>query len=800
MQDTVPPNPTCTPTKIRILRRAGLALPYFLLWAFFAQVVLAGPHLSLTADEPVHMAQGYVYWTRGDFRFAWAVAQPPLPDALAGIGLLLQPGPVVEKLDGWTDGNHSLFVSAFLHWYGPGPALEAATFVARFPITLVALIGAAFVYRWAREQFGRRGGWLALFLFAFDPNLLAHSGLATTDVLLTVWGFIGVYAATRWAATHRWKWGLLSGLALGLALASKTSGFFPAGIVGLLALTWALEEFRRQKTLSVWLRWAGRMTLLLAVATLTLWALYGFELQPYPFATHLLLWQMLRKHAIEGHAAFLMGQVGQHGWWYYYPVAFLLKTPLPSLILFGVALTTLIRSPQQAWRQRSLWLYPLLYAVPTLFSTIAIGYRYLLPALPFLFVLTGCVTTLRIMHHASRFTHHALRFTPYTLLSWLAIGTLCLFPHHLTFFNELAGGPRGGHRYLVDSNLDWGQSFKALREWLQKHNIKETPYISFYTYADPALYGVSFHPYRPTSSSSPTSYTSIRLSARFDPAPGLYVISATMLQGVMVGDPSNYDWFRHREPVARPGVALFVYRVMPRSQPPTWLAQCTVPVAPLTPEAAAEGFGRDDLRMAYFDCTSAWLYPTGGRDAGWYALFRTTARSRDPFITRHLNAARLSYEQRNPGELPPFVIYEQPAHPAVPRPTYEMSARIGALTFLGYNLNKTAARSGDSLEIETWWRVEEVPARPLSIMMHLVVPGGNPVIVGDGLGVPVDQWRPGDIIVQRHRLPLPADAPSGQYQPFTGVYWLDTMERWPVTINEQPAGDQVPLPAVGVSR
>jgi len=83
-------------------------------------------------------------------------------------------------------------------------------------------------------------------------------------------------------------------------------------------------------------------------------------------------------------------------------------------------------------------------------------------------------------------------------------------------------------------------------------------------------------------------------------------------------------------------------------------------------------------------------------------------------------------------------------------------------------------------------------------MMHLVAPGGNPVIVSDGLAVPVDQWRPGDIIVQRHRLPIPNDAPTGEYQPFTGVYWLDTMERWPVEIDEKPAGDQIPLPVVMV--
>jgi hypothetical protein len=83
-------------------------------------------------------------------------------------------------------------------------------------------------------------------------------------------------------------------------------------------------------------------------------------------------------------------------------------------------------------------------------------------------------------------------------------------------------------------------------------------------------------------------------------------------------------------------------------------------------------------------------------------------------------------------------------------------------------------------------------------MMHLIGPDGAFVAGSDGLGVPVDRWRSGDIIVQRHRLPIPADAPPGEYSLFTGVYWLDTMERWPVEINEKPAGDQIPLPAVVV--
>jgi hypothetical protein len=434
--------------------------------------------------------------------------------------------------------------------------------------------------------------------------------------------------------------------------------------------------------------------------------------------------------------------------------------------------------------------YPAIYALVTLFSTIAIGYRFLLVIVPFLYVSVGRLVAKRNTQYVSRITHHVLRFTFYVLLAWLVASSLLIAPHYLAYFNELAGGPSGGHRYLVDSNLDWGQSFKALRAYLDEEGIDEV-YLSYYTYTDPALYGIRYRPIAPAPDAPPI------LPARFDPAPGVYVIGATNLQGVMVADEDTYDCFRHPEPIARPGFALFVYRVAPRERPPTWLAQCDKPVAPLTAEAAAEGLGRNDLRMAYFDCTSAWLYPGGVVTSGWYALLRDTAYSDSPFIRNHLATSRLSYEQRHPGALPPFAIYERDNPPALPASTSEI--RVGHLAFLGYT-STGPARPGETVEMETWWRVESLPQRPLSVMMHLTGPDGEPVIVGDGLGAPVEQWQVGDIIVQRHVLPIPADAPPGEYTPLTGVYWLDTVERWPVERNGQPGEDHITLPPLLVRR
>jgi hypothetical protein len=269
----------------------------------------------------------------------------------------------------------------------------------------------------------------------------------------------------------------------------------------------------------------------------------------------------------------------------------------------------------------------------------------------------------------------------------------------------------------------------------------------------------------------------------------------------MVVDPDMYDWFRHREPIGRPGNAMFVYQVEPRLNL-AWLAQCTQPVPPLSTVAAKEGFGRIELRITTFDCTSGWLYPGGGESPGWYALFRDTAHSDDAFIQARLAEASLSYEQRQARALPPFAIYEQTSPPTPSHSTHETSIQIGHLAFLGHTSSTLPVRLGQTIEVETWWRVDSLPERPLSIMMHLTGPEGAPVIVSDGLGVPVENWQMGDVIVQRHSLLIPADAPVGEYTPTMGVYWYDpadfTTERWPVERDGESIGNQLALPLITV--
>ncbi len=790
-----------------------------LLLALWALPLHAACATSLTVDEGLHIASGYTILRTGDYRLI--EEHPPLTKLWLALPLLaVRDLPDPRSLPAWAEAaaptTESLpllhMAQQLIYPYRP---LDRLVLPARAMEALLAVILGAVVSRWAKDLWGWRGGLFALFLLTFDPNILAHAAVAGTDLGAACFITLALFSLHRLLRRHTMPRLILAGITLGLAQGSKTSAalLLPVAILlGLLALP------RRRLLSLVWL---------LLIAGLTLWGLYGFQIGsipgvpfPVPAASHAIPWLRLREHMAGGHAAFLMGENRTHGWWYYFPVAFALKTPLPTLALLSAASLQVCKSTSSHIRQSAnlqstlrrwgpLVLFPLVYGLSSLFSPLNIGYRHLLPILPPLFVLIGCLGATRNTQYVIRNTYFVFRIS---CLAWLFVGTLLIAPHYLAYFNELAGGPDNGWRYLADSNTDWGQGYKDLARFQQERGLRSVRLSAFIFY-DPAIYGVQYEPLTPMRGDTPAIFPS-----RFNPPPGDYVISATTLDGIPLVEPEMFDWFRKREPDARIAHVLFYYHVPPQEPAPAWLAQCTVPVTPLSPQAAAEGLSRSDLRLACFDCTTAWLYPDGGRSPGWYAIFRGSETDTD-FIRAHASRARLTYEQRRPGSLPSFNLYEwAPKNmaqlmdtvqtgPVIVAPAEWLPDRAwaegavvtaplslsGPLEFLGYRLEKSAVRAGETLDLWSYWAVTDVPTRPLSLMAHLVDGAGHPIAIGDGLGVPIESWQAGDTIVQRHLLPLPQDTPAGDYAIYVGAYWLDDLERWLIISEGQAVGGQIGL-------
>jgi hypothetical protein len=808
------------------------ATAIFLLLIFFAQLAFGSRQLSLTSDEPPHLGAGYTYLTTGETWHIPSLGNPPLLLAWMTLPIALaNPHLPLQTLPNWHASALPPYFRALFPLLGPVEQLEVA---GRVPVMLLGVLLGSLVFRWAADLFGYKGGLLALALMVFDPTMVAHAQLATIDVGVTLLGLATFFVSWRRtrasrAPTESLRWDVAIGLLAGATMAAKMSGVIWVGLA--VASTLVVEitrppgqrpcfANRAEKARS----FTRRAVVISAVAFLFLWGVYGFRVGPVRVGPYVLT--MPASHHWEGllqqmaspsiRLMFLAGEAKVGGWWWYFPFAFLIKNPIPLLVIWGGAIIVSVsrRSLTSVVSVDRLFLlaFPAIYTAAAIYSRLNIGYRHLLPVHPFLYVLAAQWVEVGKKPGLFRKTRF-LRVLWVALWAWYVVGTVRIFPHYLAYFNELVGGPRNGYRYLVDSNLDWGQGFKELGKTLDRLDTRPPLWLGHHWYVGPELYGVQYEPLPPLPGASSV------FSPRFDPPPGTYVLGATLLQRGC-GDPEQYEWFKHHTPLAQPGYGLFVFQVDPHQPPATWIAQCMKPASPLDDELISREFHTQPLRRVYFDCTQSWVYPEDGQTSGWYALHDQAVQEDSPFLQHHLGQAHLAYvHHQYDGMAPAFRLYEfrpamqavtytstvwiapagmNPRQVATERPVVTAPLRLeGPLDFLGYRVLDVRS---DAVAVETWWKVTEnnVPqTRPISIMGHLVRDDGHPVSIADGLGVPVEVWQVGDVLVQYHRFPLTPDLWGNDERESiwlqTGAYWLDTLERQEVTGPGQDTGDRILL-------
>ena len=773
----------------RILRQL---LVLGLLLSYFTQGLQHIHQASITFDEGPHLAIGYATLKTGDFRLQPVHIHPPLANVLAAAPLYLQDDlPDPRDIPGW-DVNSLSAITDEIVWKYPAPAHIATA--GRLPILGLGVLLGALIFRWASDHKGYKAGLLALSLYAFDPNFIAHGSLITTDMATVLLSVATLYSTELYCRSKINRQLLTTGLLLGLAQLAKVSALALVPVIGCILLLDQLKENNYTlKPAKGWLKTLSYRGLLVFIpAAITLWAGYQFEIVPvpgFPFplpaGTHIRIYQSLQEHYHLGHPTFLMGRTGTQGWWWYFPATFALKTPLPTLLLsIGMLLNWGLafyhapaRTFQKILANTALLLFPPLYVAASLLSTVNIGYRHLLPILPFLYIGIGCMeipqSLIHSRHHIQKTTRRLLRFGLYSLLLWQIAGTVRIAPHYLTSFNEIAGGPVEGYQALVDSNLDWGQNLWDLKAWMEAHNESHV-YYAHYSPARPETYGIdaSFLPPDPRA----VDFTP------WNPEPGLYAIGATVLQGPYAPNYNTYAWFRSHTPDAILGNALFIYKVPPR-ETAGWVALCANP-APIVPiETVKANLATPDLRVITFNCEQSWILPND-TTTGRYCLPPNIASPAGTVL-------ELAARQSN-GE-PAYSLYSLETQPQIsPLDIQPESADI-PLHFNGYQIDQSTAYPGDTLTLKTFWEVVEVPTQTLSLMAHLTGEDGIPIAVGDGLGVPIDQLQPGDVIIQQHTLEIPTNTKPGHYSLQTGAYWLETMERWLWAIQKETPIDQIPL-------
>lgn len=688
-----------------------------------------------------------------------------------------------------------------------GNDVEHIMFLARVPTVWLGLLLIALVGRWAAEMAGgglwtrpgrshtatrEAAGLLALLLTAFDPNLLAHMRLATTDFGLTVTAALAGYGLWRLARRPSALTALLAGVGLGLMLNTKFTAllFLPLfALVILLAVVvhWRAAPVAAQRHRRYWL--LPLLIIYPVVGLVTLWAGNGFDFgrlpAETPFLPQIAGWPVPLSHYLEQlldiggrlqveTPAFLLGHYRTTGWWYYFPVAFVLKTPLPTLILLvaaGIATASAVWSRRgrlggASWLDLAALLVPALGFFAVALSTeINLGYRHILPILPFLFVFAGAglgreVAALWAPARATlSFRQRAAAWLTLALTGALVAVSLWIFPHYLAYFNRVAGGPQGGWRALVDSNLDWGQDLQALGPWMAERGV-ERVWLSYFGEARPDYYGIA---YDGLDSFPPRLMNPLaRPFVPSDPAPGWYAISATNLQGVHFLDHDQFRTFRDRPPEDKLGYSIFLYDVPARGEPVNMLLS-GLQVDEIHPDDFAL-MGTNDVTLRWFDGNQAFIVPQNGRPT-WLAA---SSKSIDSKWPNQLAAAR---PLASSVEAYSFWQLSELSTPAKVDTTFILNE--SQVDFLG----ATVEKSDGTLAVETVWQQQGAP-EPLKIFIHVLDRDGNLVTQWDGLDAAWDGWRPGDVLYQRSTLELPAGAVAGDYRIVAGLYDPTSLARW----------------------
>jgi hypothetical protein len=542
-------------------KKRFLFVAALLLLAFLAQGMWFLDANSQTSDEAVHLVAGYSYLATRDFRLN--PEHPPLIKELAALPVYLwyripfQPDAKLwSYAEQWFLGSHFLYDSPV--------SGDSILRLARLPNLLLGTVLVALVGWWAYRLWGPWAGIVAMALAAFEPNIVANACLVTTDLGITLFVFLTVYLTWEHVRSPS-RWRLLAiGLAMGLALVTKFSAItLPLTLAAVMAgVVVTGGSFRKggpgdgESGLRHRVQGAGLAWLVvLAVGILVIPFAYFFS----DFTSWLSGARTVLAHQGLGHPAFFLGEYSQDGWWSYFLVAFLIKTPVGSLFLILAGLL-LYRRGKPLNRRDVVFLLvtPALLMAAASYGRINIGVRHILPIYPFLFVATSRLATVRWKRPALGAVALGLPL----LLTGLS--TLRAAPHHLAYFNELVGFPGSvvqggsgqGFRYLGDSNIDWGQDLRGLSRYMKRESIPMI-YLSYFGNVRPETYGIRYQ-YLP-------AYGYLARPAIDVLPPGtereLLAISVYNLQGVHFADHDLYDWLREREPLTRIGNSIHIYDV-----------------------------------------------------------------------------------------------------------------------------------------------------------------------------------------------------------------------------------------------
>ncbi len=465
-----------------------------------------------TFDEPAHVAAGMEWLDRGTYTVD--KSHPPLARIAAAIGPRAVGLHYVRTGYYIGDGN-AIF-------YAQNRYLRNLT-LARIGILPFFVLAIVIVGAWARALWGDVPGVVAAALFANEPTVLAHAGLATTDMAAAALTVTAGYAFWRWLNEPRPRSAVFFGVALGLAFLAKFSTLlFVPLVLGAVLLCHVASGNRLESTRSA----IQGVVIAVVVAGLLVWAGYRFSIADFFDGM-----RMVRAHAVRGHWSSLFGQFRQTGWWYYFPLCLGVKSTLGFLALALVGCVVSIRAGGVRAAPLLAAILILLAVLPT---TINIGVRHVLPIYPFLAIVTGGALTFR----------PPLRRSELVVLGFLALlPSLSAHPDYLPYFNALAGSQP--ERIFTDSNLDWGQDLLRVPAAMQRYRIDRIG-LAYGGNADPTRHNIPN-----IAPVDPYHYTE-----------GWIAISEVLYRSL----GPEYRWLQLFQPVGHIGKSIRLYHLPPAEE------------------------------------------------------------------------------------------------------------------------------------------------------------------------------------------------------------------------------------------
>jgi len=560
---------------------------------------------SQTVDEGPHILAGYSYLKTG--KILLNPEHPPLLKAWSALPLLILNPDLPEEVKNAAGTKAELdqwgLSYEFLH-KNRVPA-DTIIFWSRLMMVILAILGAVGIALIARIWFGNLAGIIAFILFSFDPNVLAHGRLVTTDVGSAIFIFFAAYAFYLFLKKPTALLAIGSGGVFALALAAKFSSLT---LLPVFLILFAIKLIKEKSDLEKYLK---LIPLFILTAFIALWTIYGFNIekpindpkvkQLYERNAELLKdpsayqdsngknYWMARfvihtfdpgkqpgiglkwaadnvsvpayryfrglsdflAHSYRGHYAYLTGHIYETGVWQYFIIAYLVKSPIPLLILLTVSLCVFsivwMRKNNFPLAGYALLIPPVIYWLISIKSSINLGIRHLMPIYPFYAVMIAGAIVLIIKktpEHLPKKYRLYFKILFAILIGWFLIETAIIYPHHLSYFNELIGGPKNGHKYLLDSNIDWGQDFLRLKKYMKDNNL-DSAYLRYFGKTDWDYYGVEGYAVPTTKDVLKNGLPS-----------GVVIISLTPL---FLLNHEEFSWLLNYTPTDRIGYSMRVY-------------------------------------------------------------------------------------------------------------------------------------------------------------------------------------------------------------------------------------------------